>query len=57
MDWADLMAVAVLGRSLEREPGDGSPLERAVEAISTYDHSAAAASAVATALREAYDAD
>jgi hypothetical protein len=50
------MAIAVLARSLEREPGEGSPLQRALEAIAIYDHSAAAAEAIAAALREAYRA-
>jgi hypothetical protein len=56
LDWADLMAIAVLARSLEREHGEGSALQRALEAIELFDHSALAAQCIAEALREAYRA-
>lgn len=56
LDWADLMAVAILARSLEPVPASRSPLERALEAIELFDHSALACTLIAAGLREALEA-
>ena len=56
LDWADLMAVAVLARSLVNEPGE-SALAHAIECVEAYEHSALACIEIAAALREAYAAE